>query len=189
MEKNVRKLRLIQDKKSMRNLRYVICFSLFISFITYGQKQNNTVFAEIKNEFIEIIVDTVTYKKFIIENILDNKQDVIFNRVEIKKQLTIGSKKEFFYILLTEKQNKFKVARWLTKKDNLLVINNTPDFERDDVFEQIYLICEGQADDCRPQVFEDENGRMWGCSEILACTAVEGEEPTCKVTQSIFIED
>ncbi|NDJ00002.1 hypothetical protein GWA97_13000 [Flavobacterium sp. LaA7.5] len=158
---------------------------MLLSMQVFAQTSTK-VFAKINynnSESYKILADTLALKNLISKELLDNGYNIAFEKVEIKKQLTLGSKKEFFHILITSKDKKVKVSRWLSKKGNDLIINDNMD--GDDFFEQIYLICIGDGD-CNPNVFEDKGVRMWGCSEIVGCNAIDGEEPKCITIQSLF---
>lgn len=166
------------------NSKHLFVLLLLLSFSAQAQEFNKKVFAKVENETAKFVADTTAYKNAVSKNLLENGYTVTFNKVEIKEQLTLGTNRKFYYVLLTNKHNTVKVARWLTKDGNTYTTDDT--IEEGDLAEQIYLTCVGEGD-CSPQLFEDGDMRMWGCSEVVACGAVAGEEPKCKVLQSVFV--
>lgn len=160
----------------------IILLIIFSSLCASAQTSVTTIAKE-NGSSISFVIDTVAYKKFVSTQLLDSGYDVAFDKIEVKRQMTLGSKREFFYLLLTSKMKKIKVARWLNKQGNEFLTND--ELGEDDVFEQLYLTCVGGGN-CSPHVFEDKDIRMWGCSDVLGCNAVEGAEPKCLTLQSIF---
>jgi len=175
----------------MKNLNFftgrmikLIISTLFICLGFYANAQNSsTTIGRVKGDSFEFVIDTVAYKNYVSRQLLDSGYDFIFDKIEIKTQLTLGSQREFFYLLLISKDKKIKVARWIIKQGNNFITND--ELGEDDVFEQLYLTCVGSGS-CSPQVFEDNNIRMWGCSDVVGCSASEGQRPKCITIQSIF---
>lgn len=174
----------------MARIAYFVLFILLINplFINAQSKRDNLymygreAFAKIEGGTITFISDTVAYKKFLTDNLVEVA--VNFDKIEVRKQFTLNTKKEFYYILATNKANNITVAKWLNKKGNTLYINNKFKMSKD-LFEQTYLTCTGN-DDCTPQVWEDEEGRQWVCSEKIACSAPGDDKNTCVKTTTVF---
>lgn len=156
---------------------------IFQSIIACGQKEivknqpKAIAFATIKNDTVVFNLDTISYKKTLKERLLPS-HNIVFDKVEIKKQLTLGTSVDFYYVLLKTKDNKIKVARWLNKIGDSFYVND--EIEEGILFEQSYLICNGEGD-CDPQVLLDGSTRFWGCSKIIACfTDKAMRDSTCK---------
>lgn len=140
------------------------------------------IFAVIKNESFIFQADTLDYKTKI-RKALFPKQNWSFNKISIIKQLTLGDKKEFYYILLTTKDGKIKVAKWLNKNGKDLSIND--EITTGDLFEQSYLSCIGDGS-CYPQVYQVGDQKMWGCSEDIMCYINGKADVNCQSYKSIL---
>lgn len=172
----------------MKNVCYALLVLLSISVV--GCKKETPkplpegLFASETEGKTEIAFDTVKFKNYLQAELFPNKK-VSLTTVEVKKQKALGSGEEFYYVYLANKDNTVKIARWLNKKDDGFYFND--EFEEGSLFEQYYLICQGNGD-CGPQLYEESNKRMWGCSTDIKCYMPNAETPpSCKVFKS-YIE-
>jgi hypothetical protein len=162
--------------------RIISVFLLLIAVSLYSQDKKNIPFAELREGKVIYKVDTITYKKTLSEKLLPGR-NVTFNKIEIRRQLTLGTGLEFYYFLLQTENEEIKVAKWLNRTNDVFYIND--ELEEGDLCEQMYLICEGKGK-CYPNVYEDGTMRLWGCSDIVGCGITDGVTPTCTSTQSII---
>jgi len=139
-------------------------------------------FAVVSGKSYKFIADTVAYKKMLKDGLLA-KTDVTLNKVEIVKQLTLGDKKEFYYVMASSKDGTYKIAKWLNKKGNSFYVNNA--LAAGDLFEQSYLTCIGDGS-CGPQVYQVKDQRLWGCSEDIRCYKPGFVVENCKSAKTIL---
>jgi len=160
----------------------------FLSLYVFGfcqitsSSNSKKAFATIKNGAFIFKIDTVAYKKKVKEALF-NDPDIVFNKIIISRQITLNTKREFYYVMLSTKDNRIRVAKWLNKKGNNLFSND--EISEGDLFEQIYVTCEG-AGTCSPQVYEDGTTKMWGCSEDIKCYIGDKVNSDCKASKSII---
>lgn len=165
---------------------FFLCFisSCSVSKINHS---NYRCFARIKDNKFIFNIDTASYKHKV-QNEIFKKENYIINDIQIVKQLTLGKKSEFYYILLKDKTNCVRVAKWLKKINNKLYTNDV--LEEGDLFEQSYLVCVG-LEDCFPNVFETDSIKQWGCSENVSCfvskEAAEEAQKRCKSYKAIIL--
>lgn len=145
---------------------------LIITFSCYSQEK----IAVITDKGYEFAIDTLSYKQNL-EKQLDQDKPITFNKVEVVKQKTLVSERDFYYLLLTDAGKNIKVAKWLNKVGNNLISND--ELTEGDLFEQTFLLCVGTGD-CDPQAMENESGRHWGCTTELICPVEEDPNPPCK---------
>lgn len=142
------------------------------------------LFAKISNNEIVIKYDTIVFKEYISKNISLPKAQIDYDKVEIKKQFTIGEEKKiFYYVLLTNFKEKVKTCRWLNKIGDELYFND--DTENHETFELIYLSCIGNQN-CNPNVFVVDKKRGWVCGEEIICVKKNDTINRCIVTKSII---
>ena len=179
-----------KDLNSIFILSIPLLFSFFILSCAQTKsdfkKSNNDSkkpFAKIINESYILVIDTIVFKKKIIGNIFSKESKVIFDKIEVKKQFTIGEeKKVFYYVLLTDFSTTTRTCRWLNSVDNVLYLND--DFEGNDSFEQMYLTCIG-TENCATNVYILDSKRFWLCGENPNCLR-EGAVVNCKVIKSMI---
>lgn len=162
---------------------------VIISFVSGKQvntdsnkSRQKNVFAVIKNNSFVFKADTLDYKTKV-RKALFPKEKWSFNKISIIKQLTLGDKKEFYYILLTTKDGKIKVGKWLNKNGETLSVND--EIADGDLFEQSYLSCVGDGS-CYPQVYQEGSQKMWGCSEDIKCYIDGKQDVNCQSYKSIL---
>ena len=178
----------------MINSLKILCFLLiFNSFSNYGQKkfQNNSdktlkLFASIDNDNIRIKTDTISYKVLMAKKLFP-EENITFDKIEIRKQKSIGSSQDI-YIIYLQSGNNIRAARYLIKRGKGLYVNNFLDIDSDDFFEQICLVCRG-IDECSPEVFTDKKLRMWGCSKTVGCNADDDENTSKCISQQSIVSD
>lgn len=188
----------------MLNLKYVskkdlntfliLSINLLFSFFILSSAQAKSDFKKPKNDskklFAKIIddsyvisVDTIALKKKITESIFSSESKIFFDKIEVKKQFTIGEeKKVFYYVLLTDFSANARTCRWLTKVNDDLYFND--DFESGDSFEQMYLTCIG-TENCATNVYVLDSKKFWLCGENPNCLR-EGAIIDCKVLKSMI---
>lgn len=160
----------------------------FLSLYVFGVCQTTSgsnsekAFATIKNGAFVIKIDTVAYKKKVKEALF-NDPHIVFNKITINRQNTLNTKREFYYVMLSTKDNRIRVAKWLNKKGNNLFSND--EITEGDLFEQTYLICDGDGT-CSPQVYEDGTKKLWGCSEDIKCYIGDKVNSDCTASKSII---
>ncbi len=163
----------------------LLVYFFFIFYSQLGNAQATSLlkpFATISGESYIFKIDTVGFKKNAKDNILPN-EDVVLQKIQIIKQVSLGAKNQFYYVMVSSSDNKFKIAKWLNRKGNNLYVNDV--LAEGDLFEQSYLLCIGDGT-CGPQVFEDKGNRMWGCSEDLKCYTDRVKLQNCQSVKSIF---
>lgn len=151
-----------------------IATAIFLLLTFCCSAQSNKPFALLKDNKVLFTIDTVSYKRKLESKLFSDKK-VVLSKIEIVKQKSLVENSDFYYILLTSKDKKIKVARWLIKAGTSYYVND--ELEEGVLFEQSYLICEG-GDNCSPQVYIDGETRRWGCSKTIACYA-DGQKPEC----------
>ncbi len=167
-------------------MRKLFFLAVFFTLSCYAQETKQEPIAVIKGDGFEFKIDTNAFKKEIVKHLFSG-QEVEFNSFEIKKQFTLGTKREFYYLLLTDTKRHIKVAKWLNKQGNNLFTND--EIGEGDAFEQTYLTCQG-INDCDPNVFEEGKDIGWLCGEELSCLAMpEKDELKCKATKSLILFD
>ena len=131
------------------------------------------------------MADTIALKKELRKHLAAADLKGNIDKIAIKKQLTLGIKKEEFYFILAQDfKNNVKIAKWLRKIGNRRYINDK--LAAGDLFEQTYLICVGK-DGCNPQVFDMDSIKKRGCSEIFKCAV--GSTLNCKPIKSVIFEE
>lgn len=148
-----------------------------------GQDSEQSLFAEITTNGYVFHSDTLELKKTIIKQMFQTS-DTMFNKIKIVQQRTLGTNQEFYYILITDKNNTIKIAKWLNLIGNKLYMNNK--ISEGSLFEQSFIACRG-TDECSPQVFQDSDGtRKWGCNKDLKCYDPDATNIPCSVIKSII---
>lgn len=150
------------------------------------QSQNNTLFAELKENRLEFKIDTLKFKNNISKSIFSVDSNIAYDKLEIVKQFTIGDKKHiFYYLMLTDFDKKVKTTRWLVVKDNYLYLNENVQ-KNNDNFELIYLTCAGNQN-CNPNIFALEGKKVWLCGDNPKCL-IDGETRKGCDSYTTFIE-
>ena len=175
----------------MKKKIYILIFSAVL--LSCGQTKSSfksnyggskKLFAKISNNEIIIKYDTIVFKEYISKNISLSKAQINYDKIEVKKQFTLGEeKKVFYYLLLTDFDKKVKTYRWLNKIGDELYFND--DLENKDNFELIYLSCIGNQN-CNPNVYVLDKKKGWVCGEQIICMKKNDTINKCVATKSII---
>ena len=142
------------------------------------------LFATINDDSYSIRIDTLVFKKRISENIFSSTSNITYDKIEVKKQLTIGEEKSFFYyVQLTNYKKNLKTTRWLERINDKLYLNNSE--KDDDTFKLQYASCQG-INDCTPNVYISDKKRFWICGEIAVCSNKKDDSLSCTSSKSII---
>ena len=154
-----------------------------LTFIFLVEKYNEKLIpvARITSNGFKISLDTIAYKKKIVDNFITNK-DFFFEKTEIvkKKDKSIDHK-EYYFISVINKTKHVRISRWLEKKGKKLYFVNTGDYK------QTYLWCVGE-NDCEPNLFKDMEEMSWACGENPFCSNDTRIIRPCKVLKSMMQE-
>ncbi|MDR6300060.1 hypothetical protein [Mesonia maritima] len=166
-------------------LIFLILFCFSINSYLYAQDKN--LFATVEKDDYKIVADTVKYKSFLKKYFYPNEEDVSFDKISIKKQYTVGERKELYYFILAESfKSNIRLASWLEKEDSKLYRITEADLNNKNAGITVsYLACQGQSS-CTPNVSIIEGEKYWGCSDRadLACGFMED----CKASTMIISE-
>ncbi len=178
-------MKVILEKKYL----FVIIF-LSLSFISCNTIKSNLkdnskeLFATVTGDSYNIRIDTLIFKKRISENIFSSTSNITYDKIEVKKQFTIGEeKKVFYYIQLTNYNKNLKTTRWLEKINDKLYLNNSE--KGDDAFELLYASCQG-INNCTPNVYISDKKRFWICGELAVCSNKKDDSTSCASSKSII---
>lgn len=125
----------------------------------------------IKNGQYTVTLDTISYKAFLENEILDIPGANLKN-FEILKSQTVGDYKEEYYMLIAyDNDLNLKSTRWLIKEnDNLHFFENKTGRDiPNQIFYNTYYTCYGSESNCFPLVRHFKDGYSWGTSEERAC--------------------
>jgi len=165
-------------------LLLISILSLYVFGICQTATDTNPkkAFASIKNGAFVFKIDTVAYKKKVREALFADR-NIVFDKITINRQNTLNTNREFYYVMLSTKNNRYKVAKWLNRKGDNLFSND--EITEGDLFEQTYQTCEGDGS-CFPQVYENGDIRMWGCGGDVKCYIGDKVDANCKSAKSIL---
>ena len=145
-------------------------------------------FAKVIGEHFIIERDTVELKKFLKDNLFsESTKEILFDKVEIKKQKMLTSNEEYYFVLISDSKNHIRIAKWLNRiGENLYSKEN---LDNGDLFENLYQTCVGEQD-CQQNVFTIDSKRHWTCGEQIACmTEEQANLVDCKAYKSIIPVD
>ncbi|HQA73939.1 hypothetical protein [Flavobacterium sp.] len=163
-------------------------FVLFCSCLSCKNSKeyvhSKKTFAKLKKDKFEFTIDTLKFKNEISAGIFSEDSKIIFDKVEIIKQFTLGEKSEiFYYVLLTDFDKKVTTAKWLYYDNGFLILNKK---ERLDDFFMIYLTCSGNQN-CEPNVFIVDGKKKWVCGENSSCLYNDGiNKVECEKFTTVF---
>lgn len=141
----------------------------------------------VKGQDFIFAADTVKLKQSL-EKII-NMERVKLDKIEIKKDITIGDRKEDYYMLIAYDYSKdLKIARWLVNREGALFYYNADlegDITDNDIFYSTYFTCYGTNTDCFPMVAHLPDGYSWGGSTDFTCKT----DSACTGIKTVIIED
>ena len=151
---------MLNNKKPIYQFLFILFFFAFLASCGVHKKNDNVLMAKMKNNKFELLIDTVKFKKNISESIFSSESEIVFDKIEVVKQFTLGEKSiPFYYIMLSDFDKKVKTTRLLIEKDNSLFLTNTQG--NIDSSELIYLTCSGSKN-CEPNIYYLEGKKTSG---------------------------
>jgi len=163
----------------MKTITTIISFF----FITLSFAQNNETkkaFAIIKGEKFLIIGDTLKLKSTMLQLVMDDNSGKVKLSVQVVKSQTIGEAvKNYYYVLLQDKEKNVMIAKWLEKENDELFMLN--DFNGENYWQVLTTACIGTGD-CTPQVAIIDSKMNWVCGHALVCKI----DSTCKKVSAIL---
>ena len=145
------------------------------------KEPNFVLFGKVKNNSFEYVIDTLTFKKSISNQLFskESKGDT-YDKLEIKKAITLGeSREEYYYVILYHYQKRLKTVRFLENHSSNLYLNENS------VFNTIYNSCVGKDEKCFPNVvINSDLTKAWICSDKVGVCSIDENE--CKSVRSII---
>jgi hypothetical protein len=176
----------------MKNIKVLFSLLFLIPMFSVAQTsiyKNAKPFAVIKGKQIEIKKDTTLFKKYLKENLFtEADKAIVFDKIEIRKQIMLGSKEVYYCVLITDFTDHMRIAKWLKKKKNNLYLVNDEDANAETI-ELIYQICIG-PENCLPNVFKLDSEKHWTCGETMYCLTEQAAKlNTCKSKKAIITSE
>jgi hypothetical protein len=167
-------------------LYYVLFLILFYSCKT-KVLTNDLLVGKIHNNEFYFYVDTTKFKFFLNENI-NFKDNVKLDKVQIIKQKSIGENPiDFYYILVSDKTKKIKIAKWLDNIDGNLMFNESYT-DKESSVKSHYIICVGD-NDCYPQFIKLDTLKTWSCDKNLSCLInSDSLNSSCKIYKTVILK-
>ncbi|WP_130734744.1 hypothetical protein [Flavobacterium sp. J27] len=139
------------------------------------------------NDEFKFFIDTTKYKSFLYENI-NFQNNVKLDKVQIMKQQSIGQNPiDFYYVLVTDKAKKIKIAKWLEKIDDNLYFNEDYSSKEASV-KSHYIICVGD-NNCYPQYIMLDTLKTWSCDKNLSCyISSDSTNTNCKIYKTVILK-
>lgn len=148
---------------------------------------NDLLVGKILNNKFHFYTDTTKFKLLLNENI-NFKDNVKLDKVQIIKQKSIGENPiDFYYILVTDKTKRIKIAKWLDNIDGNLMFNERYT-DKESSVKSHYIICVGDKD-CYPQFIILDTLKTWSCDKNLSCLIrTDSINSSCKIYKTVILK-
>ena len=170
----------------MKIYALLLIISFFYSCKSYAQsiekkEANPILFGKIQNDKFEYLIDTLSFKKSISNNLFsEQSKSETYDKLEIRKSESLGAiKEDYYFIVLYHFGKKLKTARFLENRSGNLYLNEYI------TFNAIFNSCMGENEKCFPNItIKSDSTKVWICSDKVGVCSADINE--CKSIRSII---
>lgn len=174
--------------KIIKNLCSIIIpfILIFCSSANFSSKPRTTKNIKIGIENREnyiFLIDTLSFKNNISENIFSIESKMSYDKIEICKGATVGEAKEkdFYFLKMQNFEKNVVTVRYLVKEKKYYILSD------ESTFNSYYVTCVGKKENCPPNVYINENNeKVWICSnDVRYCST---DSVNCTIYRTILVD-